>query len=163
MSQPPVEHPHGPGEQGPERLPGDRWIDRDVEHLRLLGMYHLIIAGINAVMLLLFVLVPLVVGPSYYETMGLPAPPPEQLLAGLLVGGGMLLVIALNGWSLLRRRNRVSCLILSVIECLFSMPVGLIMGISAIVVLRRESVKVLFAQSQPARGETAPTGEPSGQ
>jgi hypothetical protein len=128
-------------------------VDRDEEHLRLLGNYHLLIAGINAVGLLLFVILPLLLGPSFYAALGMPMPDSEgamqqRLLAGLFIGGLMTLVYAMNGLSLKGKRNRISCMILSVVECL-NIPMGMILGISAILVLRRESVKTLFAGPHP--------------
>jgi hypothetical protein len=146
MNQPISPHPHDPH--------GRRMVDRDEEHLRLLGNYHLIVAGINAVALILFVVLPLLIGPSYYAVLGVTvhgsaADMQQRLLAGLLLGGLMTLIYALNGLSLKNKRHRISSMILSAVECL-NLPLGMILGISAILVLRRESVKALFAsQAQP--------------
>jgi hypothetical protein len=130
-------------------------INRDEEHLRLLGLYHLVVAGINAVVLLVFFIVPLLLGPGFLSGMNVPVPPggkaalQEHLIKGMLVMGLVTLILALNGWSIQKRQHYISCLILSCIECL-SVPVGMILGVSSILVLRRESVREMFRQAVPA-------------
>src|SRR5688572_31276181 len=52
---------------------------RSEEHLRLLGNYHLLVASLNALGLVLFVLLPLIVGPAYIEAIGgTVGDPPER-------------------------------------------------------------------------------------
>lgn len=130
-------------------------VDRDQEHLRLLVIYHGVVAGLSLLGLLLFVILPLVLGSSYQEILihllKLPqaistgAALQKRLLLGLLAGSMMIAVLALNGWSMSQRKNYYSCLILSCVECL-SFPLGMILGVSAILVLRRDSVKAMFRQ-----------------
>jgi amino acid transporter len=124
-------------------------VNRDEEHLRLLGNYHLLMAGLTMVALVLFTLLPLLMGPAFFAFLRLPPNPPEKLMFGLLVLGIVSAVYAFNGWSLRNKQHRISCIILSCIECLTSLPYGMIMGISAILVLRRESVRELFKR-QPS-------------
>lgn len=123
-------------------------VDRDDEHLRLLGLYHLIVAGINVLGLVVFIILPLLMGPSYLAAMGAQVGSAEdlqrKLMVGLILGGLMTFLYAMNGISLRGKRNRISCIIMSVVECL-NFPLGMLLGISAIVVLRRESVKAKFA------------------
>jgi hypothetical protein len=125
-------------------------VNRDEEHLKLLAIYHFVVAGFTMLALIGFVIIPLVLGPAALK-LGVSAPVREtsemqrQLLGGLLLGGLLSFVLAMNGWSLKKREYWVSCIILSCIECL-SIPVGLILGVSAILVLRRDSVKALFKQ-----------------
>jgi hypothetical protein len=140
-------------------------VDRDEEHLRLLGIYHFVVCGINLFALLVLVLLPLMIGPAYYEALRMPIPPTgmvgvqERLVAALLVGGLQTLIYGLNGWSLKNHHNRISCIVMSVIECL-SIPLGLLLGISAILVLRRDSVKELFARANAQ--VSTPQGGPVG-
>lgn len=149
MAQPPIVHQyHAPHST---RV----MVDRDEEHLRLLAVFHFIVGGFNLLVLVLLVLLPLVLGPSYYAALNIPQPPggwQERLIGALLVGSLQTLIYALNGWSLKNHHNRISCMILSVIECL-SIPLGLILGVSAILVLRRDSVKELFDR---AKAQVAP-------
>jgi hypothetical protein len=126
-------------------------INRDEEHLRLLGNYHLLMAGLTALVLVLFTLLPLLVGPAFFTFLGLPPSPPEKLVFSLLLLGIISAIYGFNGWSLRNRQHRVSCIILSCIECLTSLPYGMIMGISAILVLRRESVRELFRAQLTSR------------
>jgi hypothetical protein len=108
-----------------------------------------VVATISALVLVLFVLLPLVLGPGFLEMLHLQLPPGGRqtlqlrLVRGLLVGGLATLVFAWNGWALKKRQYYVCCMILSCIECL-SIPLGMILGVSAVLVLRRESVKAMF-------------------
>ncbi len=142
-----MEHAHTPPPAAPTL------VDRDEEHLRLLANYHFLVAGISALALLVFVVLPLVLGPAYLAVLGVPKNQPEaqlqqQLLAGLTLGGFMTLIYARNGLALKGKRYRISCIILSAAECL-SFPLGMILGVSAILVLRRDSVRALFAANKP--------------
>jgi hypothetical protein len=124
-------------------------VNRDEEHLNLLALYHWVVAAIMALILFVFVLLPLVLGPGYLAALHVAVPAGGKqamqlrLISGLLVGGMATLVFALNGWSLKKRQYYICCIILSCIECL-SIPLGMILGVSAILVLRRESVKAMF-------------------
>lgn len=122
-------------------------VNKDEEHLRLLGIYHLLMAALNTVGLVLFTLLPLLIGPSYFTMMQLPPSPPERLMLGLFFLGLISAVYAFNGWSLKHKRHWLSCVILSCIECLTSLPLGMILGVSAVLVLRRPSVRELFRQT----------------
>ena len=130
------------------------WIDRDEEHLRLLSVFHFVAAGFNFLIVVLLVLVPLLWGADYYATLNIQLPPggmaamSRRLMEALIAGSLQTQVYALNGWSLRQHQNRISCMVLSVVECL-SIPLGLIMGVSAMLVLRRDSVKVLFERNKP--------------
>lgn len=129
-------------------------ISRDDEHLRLLSVYHFAVAIGLAVLWVAFYILPLAIGPGYYQALGLPTTlAPEalkaQLLTGLIIYGAQIAVIGLNGWNIRQRKHRLSCLILSCVECLCTLPLGLLLGTSAILVLRRESVKVLFSSQAP--------------
>jgi hypothetical protein len=137
-----------PGEEPPVLL-----VSRDEEHVRLLAGYHLVIAGFHTVALILFVLLPLLIGPAFYRALGAPPPPnpllwQQMLLVNLLVRGLLTFLIALNGWSLKRRRHWLTCVLLSIFECsaliLLHDPLSFLLGVSAILVLRRPGVKEMF-------------------
>lgn len=125
-------------------------VNRDEEHLKLLGLFHLIIAGLNALAIIIFVLVPLLMGPSFFSAVQIPPVPPEKLIFGLLLGILIVAVYAFNGWSLRNKKYRISCMILSCIECITNLPYGMILGLSAIFVLRRESTAELFKRATEA-------------
>lgn len=124
--------------------PTSALVNRDEEHLRLLSNYHLLMAGLTLLALVLFTLLPLLVGPAFFAYLRVPPSPPEKLMFGLLSLGIVSAIYAFNGWSLRNKQHRLSCIILSCIECLTNLPYGMILGISAILVLRRESVRELF-------------------
>jgi hypothetical protein len=128
-------------------------VNRDEEHLRLLALYHRVVAGIHSVALLVFVVLPLIIGPAYYHSAANPLPVnpklmQQLLLVSLIVRGLIIIMIALNGWFLQQKRHWLTCVILSILECgaivLLHEPSGLLLGVSAILVLRRESVKALY-------------------
>lgn len=128
-------------------------VDRNVEHLRLLTLYHFVVAILLAVLWVLFYVLPLVLGAAYYEFLRLPVNLSGealrvQLFSGLVVHGAQVAVLALNGWSLRQRKHWWSSVILSCVECLCIPPMGLLLGISSVLVLRRESVKTLFKTPQ---------------
>jgi hypothetical protein len=129
----------------------------DKEHLRLLAIFHYIVAGLAA----LFSFFPLL-----YTTIGAififvarhgTAKPGEELppeflgwiFAGLgsflfLLGITMAVCILIAGRCLSRRRRYSFALVMACIECLF-LPFGTILGVFTIIVLSRESVKTLFS------------------
>lgn len=66
------------------------------------------------------------------------------LLLTLALGSSILLV--LGGRRLQQHRNRTFCMAVAVIGCFYA-PWGFILGIFTIVVLQRESVKLLFDEA----------------
>jgi hypothetical protein len=132
-------------------------MNQDKEHLRLLAIFHYIVAGLAA----LFSFFPLL-----YTTIGAififvarhgtskPGEelPPEFLgwiFVGLgsflfLLGIAMAICILIAGRCLSRRRRYSFALVMACIECLF-LPFGTILGVFTIIVLSRESVRALFS------------------
>ena len=127
--------------------------NRDHEHLRLLSIFHYVMAGLVA----LFGLFPVL-----YFGFGI------ALLSGTLekhdpdarVAGGFLVVLAAvmlvftlvlglgllyAGRSLAQRKNYVFCLVVAGISCLFA-PLGTILGVFTLVVLMRDSVAASFGR-----------------
>jgi hypothetical protein len=132
-------------------------MNRDKEHLQLLAIFHYVVAGLAA----LFSFFPLL-----YTTVGAififaarhgTAKPGEELppeflgwifavLGALffLAGLAMAVCTLIAGRSLALRKRYSFVLVMACIECLF-VPFGTILGVFAIVVLSRESVKGLFS------------------
>jgi len=125
----------------------------DQEHLRLLSIFHYVVAGIIA-LFSCFPIIHLIVGIVWFVApaamSGGHGPP---LLFGLLftlipammilAGWGLAVVVLLAGRSLARRRHYTFCLVVAAISCLF-MPFGTVLGVFTILVLNRPSVKALF-------------------
>lgn len=125
-------------------------MERDKRHLKILSNVQILYGILN-----------LFVSYYYYKTIfilfdgyrkALEESNPELQVA-LLIGFGFVLFligvvilfcIILAGQSLDRYENYNFCLVVAAAECLI-FPIGTIIGISTILVLRRESVKELFS------------------
>jgi hypothetical protein len=131
---------------------------QDEDHLRLLSIFHYVVAGL-AGLFALFPVIHLVIGlmlifaPQDFAGKG--APPPA-IIGWLFVT--MAAVFITLGWTfaglvftagrfLARRKRYLYCLVMAAVECIF-MPFGTVLGVLTIVVLMRESVKQLFAASE---------------
>ena len=135
-------------------------MNQDKEHLRLLAIFHYVVAGLAA----LFSFFPLL-----YTTVGAififaarhgtpkpgEEPPPEfigwifAIVGSLLFSLGIAIAICIliAGRSLAKPTRYWFALVVACIECLF-IPFGTILGVFTIVVLSRESVKALFSTAQ---------------
>lgn len=142
-------------------------MNQDAEHLRLLSVFHYIVAGLAA----LFSFFPLLyttIGAIFIFVArhGTPKPgeelPPELLgwifavIGSLLflVGIAVAICILIAGRSLAKRNRYWFAFVMACIECLF-IPFGTILGVFTIIVLSRESVKTLFSACAGERGATA--------
>src|SRR5437773_4842347 len=138
-------------------------MNQDKEHLRLLAIFHYIVAGLAA----LFSFFPLLYSTIgaifiFVSRHGKPKPgedlPPEFLgwiFVGLgsfllLLGIAMAICILIAGRCLSRFKCYSFTLVIACVECLF-IPFGTILGVFTIIVLSRESVKALFSIA-PAPG-----------
>jgi len=136
-------------------------VKQDAEHVRLLAIFHYIVAGLAA----LFSLLPLLyttIGAVFIFAArhGTPKPgeelPPEFLgwiflVVGLLLfllGIAIAICILIAGRCLSRCKHYTFALVMACIECLF-VPFGTILGVFTIIALSRESVKTLFSTTQP--------------
>jgi len=127
---------------------------QDVDHLRLLSIFHYIIGGIVG-LFSLFPLIHLAIGigilTGAFDNVDQDEPPPE-LLGWLFVllpsffifmGLAMATCIVVAGRKLSRRTGHLYCLVIAGVECFF-IPFGTVLGVLTIVVLTRPSVKTLF-------------------
>ena len=141
------------------------WMNQDTEHLRLLAIFHYIVAGLAALFSFLPLLYTTIGGVFIFAARhGTPKPgeelPPEFLgwifvVLGsvlFLAGLAMAICILIAGRSLALCKRYSFAIVMACIECLF-VPFGTILGVFTIVVLSRESVKGLFS--------TAPMGAPA--
>ena len=131
-------------------------MNQDKEHLRLLAIFHYVVAGLAA----LFSFFPLLyttVGAIFIFAArhGTPKPgeePPPEFIGWIfaivgsllfLLGIAIAICILIAGRSLAKRTRYWFTLVVACIECLF-IPFGTILGVFTIIVLSRESVKTLF-------------------
>ena len=131
----------------------DRQRIRDEEQLKLLSIFHYVVAGLAA----LFACLPvfhLVFGLLMLSGVGEFGEEPFVPLVGcffvafasffILAGWTFAGCLALAGSFLAKRRHYTFCLVMAAVACLFS-PFGTVLGVFTIVVLVRESVRELFA------------------
>jgi hypothetical protein len=125
----------------------------DLEQLRLLSIFHYVVAGIVALVALV---------PGIHLAFGLlmvtghlsPEDDGSRVIGWIMTGCasfamtlglGFAGLIALAGRSLAQRRRYTFCLVVAAILCLL-VPFGTLLGVFTIVVLVRHSVKALFEE-----------------
>jgi hypothetical protein len=132
-------------------------MNQDKEHLRLLAIFHYIVAGLAA-MFSLFPLIYTTIGAIFVFIARRGTPKageelPPEFLGWIFVGVGSLLFllgIAMAICILIDGRCLSGCkcysfaLVMACVECLF-IPFGTILGVFTIIALSRESVKALFS------------------
>lgn len=131
--------------------------DADDEHLRLLAVFHSVLAVI-AGLFALFPVVHLLVGLTVLAG-GFGASDPKEALAGRMMGcffvgiAGMWMLfgaalaagLALAGGYLRQRRNYTFCLVVAGLACAFT-PLGTVLGVFTLIVLLRDSVRAKFGR-----------------
>lgn len=139
----------------PLPLPRDqRKIDAD--HLKLLGIFHFVCAGL-ALLGILFLLAHFAVMHTVFENPKLwenqkSGPPPAELFAifqwfYVIAGIWFLLSGILNvisGFCLLARKQRIFSMVVAGLNCLH-LPIGTVLGVFTLIVLLRDSVRELYA------------------
>src|SRR5215203_217986 len=138
----------------------------DLNHLRILSICFYVKAGLMAFSALFFSIY-IFLG-AMFMSIDMPRKanePPPELLGGIFVGVGLVLmglffVLAFlafwAGRSLGKHKNYTFCFVIAALVCL-SMPLGTILGIFTIIVLMRDSVKAIFnGSAQPQFGSVPP-------
>ena len=132
-------------------------MDRDTENLRLIAIFHYVVAGLAA----LFSLFPLIyttIGAIFifvarHGTSKSGEELPPEFLGWIFVGLGsflfllgivMAIFVLIAGRCLSRRTGYSFALVMACIECLF-VPFGTILGVFTIIALTRESMRSLFS------------------
>jgi hypothetical protein len=131
-------------------------MDPDREHLRLLSIFHYVLAVIVGLIALL---------PTLHLTMGLAmvtgafemkdTPPPFAALMGwfivavasVIMGCGFAFAACLvvAGRALTELRRYTFCLVIAGLSCALT-PFGTVLGVFTLIVLQRASVRALFGQ-----------------
>jgi len=128
----------------------------DIKHLDLLSIFHYVVAGITAFFacipfLHLFIGIAMVSGRFFKENDG--SGPPAIvawmfIVMGavfILLGWSMAVCVFIAGRKLKKRKNRMFCIVIAAIECMF-VPFGTVLGVFTIITLSKDSVKELFEQ-----------------
>jgi hypothetical protein len=128
---------------------------QDEEHLRLLWIFHFVVAGIAA-LFALFPILHLIMGIAVISG-AFPTTGGEEVPAffgwffvifastWIVFGLAFALTIALGGRALRRRQHYTFCLVVAALACVL-MPFGTVLGVFTIIVLMRDSVKEMFGR-----------------
>jgi hypothetical protein len=141
---------------------------QDEEHIRLLSIFHYVVAGL-AGLFALFPILHLILGlmfilaPNKFAGKGEPPPPfigwffvifaAVFIILGWVFAG----FVFTAGRFLAKRKRYLFCLVMAGVECLF-MPFGTVLGVFTIIVLMRESVKQVFAANKSLQATSAALG-----
>ena len=128
--------------------------NQDIDHLRLLAIFHFVAGGILAVLSfipLIHVTVGIAILSGAFDDMdGGSAPPAFMgwmfvIFPSMFILGGLTMstCMALAGRRLRLQTGYMFCLVVAAIECTF-MPFGTVLGVFTIIVLMRPSVRELF-------------------
>lgn len=130
---------------------------RDLEHLKLLSVFHFVVAGLALLGIAFlglhyFMMHTLFSNPDMWKSQRGPTPPPQAFLdvfVWFYVFGGVLLLAGsvlnlLSGLFLVQKRHRVFSLIVAGLDCL-QIPFGTALGVFTIIVLCRDSVRTLYS------------------
>lgn len=128
----------------------------DEDHLRLLSIFHYVVAGMHAVCAM-FPVLHLGIGAALVfapEQLSSPDGEPPPALVGwffmaiaatlIALGATLAACIALAGRFLSQRRRYLFCLVMACVMAALSMPFGTVLGVFTIIVLMRPTVKVAF-------------------
>ncbi|MBB3796273.1 hypothetical protein ACCQ14_14260 [Xanthomonas sp. NCPPB 2865] len=147
----------------PRALPASASAD-DLQHLKLLSVFHYVLAAITALFSLfplihLFMGIAIITGhlPMTHASADAPSMDPRLfgwffvVFAAVFIGCGLTLAafMAYAGRCIAQRRRHLLCLIVAGISCSF-MPFGTVVGVFTLVVLLRPQVKALFAPTATA-------------
>lgn len=134
---------------------------KDEEHLRLLAIFHYIVAALVALFACFPLLhvgmgVMLVINPEFMDG-GQGEPPPGWfgyfiIALGaffVLVGWAAAICTFISGRLLAQRRKRMFSFVVAALLCMF-MPFGTVLGIFTIIVLSRDSVQRLYGDTPRA-------------
>jgi ABC-type Fe3+ transport system permease subunit len=132
---------------------------QDLEHLKLLALFHYILAGITA-LFSCFPIFHIVIGiliatGSMGETKSQNGPSPQAFgvifaafgCAVVAAGWTLATLMFAGGRNIAKRRRHTFCLVVAGLSCLM-MPLGTVLGVFTLVVLMRPQVKALFDPPQ---------------
>ena len=126
---------------------------RDEEHLRLLSIFHYVLAAL-AGLFSLFPLIHITIGvlmlSGRFESQN--QAPDERLFGWMFIAMGSAFLaagiafsvcLALAGRYLSQRGHYMFCLVMAALACMF-VPFGTVLGVLTIITLQKESVRQLF-------------------
>lgn len=132
----------------------------DVEHLRLLSIFHYVVGAITGLFSLLpitHVAIGVAMVTGRFERS---EEPPPAMFGWFFIGMGLVFIVCglalatclvLAGRFLSRREHYLFCFVMAALACIF-FPFGTVLGVFTIIVLSRPTVKELFTSSRSAAG-----------
>lgn len=135
-------------------------MDNDVQHIKILSIFHFVVGGLSAVfssmfLIHLFMGLSLLISPESWSGGNSEAPP--QFFGYMLTFIGALFFllgiafsccVVYSGLLLKRIKKRIFSLVMACVECIF-IPFGTVLGVFTIIVLSKESVKQLYDDGMP--------------
>ena len=127
---------------------------QDESHLRMLSIFHYVLAAPAALFASLFLMhffFGVAILGGLLDSSGKDAPPPFLGAFMMAIGGAVVMMgwafagcLVFAGRSLASRKRYTVCLVIAGLECVFCNPLGTVLGVFTIVVLMRPTVKQLF-------------------
>jgi hypothetical protein len=145
-------------------------LTQDDEYLRLLSLFHYVVAGITAIFACFPIIhfgfgVAMILAPDAFAHGGEPPPVFFGWLFAILAAAFMTIgwtfaaLIFSAGRLLARRKNYMFCLVIAALETMWA-PFGTVLGVFTIIVLMRDSVKQIFAANRSSAASVNPIGGP---
>lgn len=130
--------------------------NEDIKHLDLLSLFHYIFGGITALTSCLPIIhvilgFSMVSGKLFEESNGSASPAFIGWIfviigtVSIVMGLSIAVCMIVAGGKLKRRKNRVFCMVVAGIECMY-MPLGTILGVFTLIALNKESIQEIFIQ-----------------
>ena len=137
--------------------------NKDLEHLRLLSIFHYIVGAVTAIWLSfplihVFIGLVLLLDPNLGGARGEQLAPARAIGGAFIVIGGAIVAFgwtlgaltAYAGWCIRRHQRWLFCVVVACINCVH-MPIGTALGVFTLIVLTRASVKQLFQAGEFGR------------
>jgi len=142
----------------PPVLACDQQPRRDAEHLKLLSIFHFILAalGLLGIAFLAFhfvLMIAIFTNPEMWKNAK--SGPPPEIFFKLMMGGyafGLVVILTggvlnlLSGLFICKRRHRMFSIIIGGLNCLH-VPLGTLLGVFTILILSRDSVRKTYEVS----------------
>lgn len=135
----------------------------DVKYLDLLSIFHFVVGGITALFAcipLIHIVMGIVILTGGFDDGSGNAPPAFLgwlfIIMGsvfIILGWCLAIFMFVVGTKLKRRKNRIFCMVIAGVECIF-MPFGTVLGVFTIIILNKESVAAVF--DRRTAGEVVP-------
>jgi hypothetical protein len=140
-------------------------MDQDREYIRLLAVFHWVVAGIAA-LFALFPVIHLILGLAIVngELHGRGEEPIARLVGWMFVlfatgwilaGLTFAVCLAIAGRCLSQHRHHRYCIVMAGISCMF-VPFGTVLGVFTIVLLMKDSVRSMFSPGPVATAAPPP-------